>query len=85
MNILSVTVRLRVQCTVTSNRNKAYYFNETINSKCYVNLILGPFFQELRDKKKDSWLFHASNTAAHTDEQLILTLRGMLGNNVFHQ
>jgi hypothetical protein len=52
MNILSVTVTLRVQCTVTSNRNKAYYFNETINSKCYVNLILGPFFQELRDKEK---------------------------------
>ena len=41
-----------MQCIVISNKIKVFYFNENINSKCYVNLILGPFFQELRDKEK---------------------------------
>ena len=46
-----------MECIVISNRIKAFYFNENINSKCYVNLIPGPFFQELRDKEKTSGYF----------------------------
>jgi hypothetical protein len=50
-------IKVGAWCAVTSKRIIGpVFYNETINSQRYVNLILRPFFQELTDKEKTAML-----------------------------
>jgi hypothetical protein len=42
-------------------------FDGSISSECYMNLILGPFFQELVDEEKTGYFVQDSATACMAD------------------
>jgi hypothetical protein len=75
-------LKVGVWHTITAQRTiQPMTFHETINSKCYVRLILSLFFSQLTDEKSYGY-FMQDNATAHTVNNSMVTLDEVFSEQV---